>query len=135
MIVIAAARVTSLPPSAYVAMFYRVGISLYYVSFFQGRQQTTLHLPKIGDVVRKSILLRLKVRPRCDNIHVLRCQALSLCQEIGIETKLEHGSRFRFTRELCVDIETAEQAGTPTCRLFAGPVWRPPRIHCSCSVL
>ena len=54
MIVIAAARVTSLPPSAYVAMFYRVGISLYYVSVFQGRQQTTLYLPKIGDVVRKS---------------------------------------------------------------------------------
>ena len=49
---------------------------------------------------------------------------MSPCQQIGIETKLKYGSRFCFTRELCIDylvrpvanvargFDTAQNVGT-----------------------
>src|SRR5262245_38813067 len=89
-------------PAAYFAMRIRLGIGFFTLPF-ERRQKPTLHLPEISSVIGKAVCARLKVRPGCDNMHVLRYGTLCLAQQVGIEAKLKHGSGLCFARELGVD--------------------------------
>src|SRR5262249_37036372 len=71
--------------------------------FCERRQEPTLHLPEIGGIVGKAVRVRLKVRPGCDDMHILGSDALCLVQQLTIEAKLKNGSGLRFTSELGVN--------------------------------
>jgi hypothetical protein len=99
MIISTPAFVARLLPTAYFAMRIRLGIGFFTLPF-ERRQKPTLHLPEKSSVIGKAVRARLKVRPGCDNMHVLGYGALRLAQQVGIEAKLKHGSGFCFAREL-----------------------------------
>jgi hypothetical protein len=66
-------------------------------------QQPAFHFSEVGGVVREPVLLRLKVRPRRDDIHMLRRKTLHFAKQIGMHAKLEHRSRPCFAGQLCID--------------------------------
>ncbi len=84
-------------------MLDRIGVGVICHRAGHGRLQRPLHLPEIGRVVSEPILLRLKIRPRRNDIHVLWRETLRFGQHIRIETKLKNRPRLRFAGELRVD--------------------------------
>src|ERR1700745_1885985 len=102
MIVVAASLLARFAPAADITMHLGIGIRFLAFDFLKSRHKAALYLPEISGVVGKAVTARLKVRPGRDYIHILRCKALRLRKQIGIEAKLENSASFRFTSELGV---------------------------------
>ena len=100
MIVVTAAAVADVSPSTDVAMLFRIGIGNFRAAVRHGEPQATLDLSEVGGVVREPVSLRLKRRPRHDDVHVLWHEALHLSQQVGVQAKLENRSRLRLARQL-----------------------------------
>ena len=102
MIVIAAALVAGLSPAADFAMLDWIGIGV-----IRRRRAIAVsnarRLSEIRRIVGEAILLRLKLRPRRDDIHVFGRKALHAGQQVGIETELQNRPGFRFACELGID--------------------------------
>jgi hypothetical protein len=82
MIVIVAAPVASLSPTADIAMLDWIGVGVICRRRSHGHQKGALHLPEIRGIVGEAILLRLKFGPW----RVFWRKALHGGQQVGIET-------------------------------------------------
>lgn len=103
MVVITAPLFAARPPAARFAMLVRIGIGFQPAPLAQRVEQLPFDVPEIGRVIGKPVLLRLEIGPGHHDKHVLRRQTLNFLDEIGVEAKLQDGSRFRFPGQLCVD--------------------------------
>src|ERR1700720_2939937 len=101
MVVLASPLIADAAPTTNFTMFVRVRISRLCAG--QRLQKLLSDPPKKCRVVDKSVLVRLKIGPGHHNRHMLGSHALNFFDKLGIKTKLENRSCFRFSSNLGID--------------------------------